>query len=307
MNPSRRLVFFGNERLSSGLGTTLPVITGLVQAGYDIAAIVVAQKPPAKSRKSQTLEIVEFAHQRGIPLLAPFKLADAADDLAALGAHAAVLVAYGKIVPSNVIELFPGGIINLHPSLLPRHRGPTPLESVILAGEHETGVSLMQLTPKMDAGPVYAQETVLLKGDETKQQLAMQLGALGRDMLLDYLPQILDGRLQPTPQNDSEATYDQLLSKDLARLDFNKPAEQLEREIRAYAGWPRSRTLIGGREVIITSAHVGDAEGTPGVLWALGGQIGFYTSKGSLVLDTGIPSNQSSQHLSPNFLQRGKN
>lgn len=283
------LVFFGNERIATGVTTTVPVLQGLVAAGYPVAAVVVSQSDPAESRKARTLEIATVAQQLGIPLLSPAKLTDIKDRLQATGAQTGVLVAYGKLVPPEIINLFPRGIVNIHPSLLPLRRGSTPIENVILYGEKETGVSLMQLAEEMDAGPIYAQEVVPLKGTETKQQLADQLLEVGKDLLIKYLPGILDGSLASNPQEKVEATYDKQIKKDVGKLDTTKPAVQLEREVRAYAGWPRSRLMLGTTEVIVTRAHVSDQNGTPGTLWLQGKEIGVHCVEGTLIIDTLIP------------------
>src|SRR5581483_9225315 len=128
--------------------------------------------------------------------------------------EAAVLVAFGRIIPQPIIDLFPKGIINIHPSLLPKLRGPTPIETAILDGLTETGVSLMRLEAKMDAGPLYSQQKISLNGDETKLELATKLNKVGAELLINSLPAILDGSLIPKPQNNSKATYTKLITKD---------------------------------------------------------------------------------------------
>lgn len=297
---SNKIVFFGNERLGTGLGTSVPVLQSLIAAGYEITALVVAQNEVGKSRNNRTLEIVQVAEAHNIPVLTPSKLSEAKDQIAALGAEVAVLVAYGKMVPQTVIDVLPKGIINIHPSLLPKHRGPIPIESVILGNEPETGVSLMRLEAKMDAGPVYAQQVVPLTGNETKSLLADKLIGLGKDMLLQHLPSILDGSLQPQSQDDDLATYDGLIEKASGVLDFQKSALRLEREIRAYAGWPRSRANIGITEVIITEAHVadGDCDGVAGTLWLQDKQIGLYCGEGLLIIDRLIPAGKKDMDAS---------
>jgi methionyl-tRNA formyltransferase len=287
---SKRILFFGNERIATGVTTPALVLQSLLKSGYEIPAVIVAQEDQAKSRKERPLEVAAVAEAHGIILLSPAKLSEVKEKLEQYGAEAVVLIAYGKIVPQSIIDIFPKGIINIHPSLLPRHRGPTPLESVILQGEKETGVSLMQLVAKMDAGPVYAQETVLLHGNETKQQLADHLTNLGANMLVHYLPDILNGRLSPTEQNDSLSTYDQKISNDAGVVDWQKPAEELEREIRAFAGWPKSRAELAKRDVIITRAHVESGKGVPGTLWLEPGQLGVHCKEGVLVIDALIPA-----------------
>lgn len=285
-----RIVFFGNERLATGLSTDAPILQGLIAAGYEIAALVVAQKATGASRKARNLEIVDVAEAHGIEVIAPEKLKDAKDQLANFGAEIGVLVAYGKIVPQEIINVFPRGIVNIHPSLLPLHRGSTPIESVMLSDERQTGVSLMSLTVNMDSGPVYAQQIVQLSGNETKQTLADTLVELGKTMLLEHLPSIIDDSLKPYIQDEKSATYDMRIDKSVSELDFNKPADKLQREVRAFAGWPRSHCKIGLTNVIISAAHVIEGTGVPGTLWLNGKEIGVHSSNGILVFDRIIPA-----------------
>lgn len=294
---SKTIVFFGNERLATGVGTSAPIFNSLIENGYNVARLIVAQKYDVQSRKQRGLEIAGAAHEHGIPVFQMEQgFRDSSDtiinrqDIRDLNADIGILVAYGNIVPQEIIDIFPHGIVNIHPSLLPKHRGSTPIESVILNGEHFTGVSLMSLAAKMDAGPVYAQEKVLLIGNETKQDLARKFSKIGRDMLLEHLPAILEGTLQPQPQDESGATYDKQITKQDGIVDWQKPAARLEREVRAYAGWPRSRTQLAGRDVVITKAHVAEGSGTPGEIWRQNKNLGVYTSEGVLVIDTLIPA-----------------
>jgi methionyl-tRNA formyltransferase len=291
MSPT--VLFFGNERLATGVTTQAPTLQALILAGYNVAAVIIAQESTSQSRNTRLLEIAQVARDHNIPVLAPAKLADIKNDLASYQASVGVLVAFGKFVPPSIINLFPRGIINIHPSLLPKHRGPTPLESAILDGDYETGVSLMMLAAEMDSGPIVAQETVLLRGNETKQALADQLLNLGKDMLIQYLPAILDGSLRAYTQASNRAHYDQRIAKDAGKLDdeaWKRPAAELERQIRAYAGWPRSRTKIGATDVIITSAHVAPGVGSPGTLWLEGRSLGVHAKDGILVIDSLIPA-----------------
>lgn len=286
---SNKILFFGNERLASGVSTTTPVFRGLIAAGYEITGLVIAQSEAGASRKAREPEIVQVAEAHNIPVFRPRLLREIVDELQAGSAEIGVLVAFGKIVPAALLDIFPHGIINIHPSLLPKHRGPTPIESVILNGESQTGVSLMRLAIGMDSGPVYAQRQLALHGNETKAELAAQLLELGKTILLESLPGILDGSLQPTPQDHTQATYDQLLTKELATLDWRKPAERLAREVRAYVGWPRSRATLRQTDVIITAAHATDGHGQPGEIYRNGKELGVYTADGLLVIDRLIP------------------
>ncbi len=250
-----RIVFFGNERIATGVTTTTPVLQQLIADGYDIVAIVVNHERIERKHKVRQLEIAAIAEAHNIPLLKPDSLSDIAEQIHEYHADVAVLVAYGKIVPQSIIDMFPAGIINVHPSLLPKHRGSTPIESVLLAGEPETGVSLMQLVRDMDAGPVYAQSSLELAGTETKQELADELTDHAAAMLHELLPDILAGTVVAMPQDHAQATYDGRIHKQDGILDWTKSGEQLEREIRAYAVWPKSTTTLGDVDVVITSAH----------------------------------------------------
>lgn len=286
---AHKLLFFGNERLATGVTTTAPTLRALAENGYKIEALLLAQNIVGKSRKPRDLEIVQVAKEHGIPVLTPKTLTDAKDKLKQYEAEAAILVAYGKLVPKEIIDLFPKGIINIHPSLLPKHRGSIPIEAALLYNETETGVSLMQLVERMDAGPLYAQKKVKLKGDATKQELADQLLNLGKDLLLKHLPAILDGSLKPEMQDEDEYSSDSKIGKESATLDFNERADVLERRVRAYASWPRARAMVGTEEVIITQAHVIETNGVVGTLWLGNKELGIHAQEGVLVIDKLIP------------------
>lgn len=287
-----RIVFFGNERIATAVSTNAPILRMLIANGYDVAAIV-ANNNETISRKSRMLEIEDIANEHGIPFYKPEKLSDMRGMLVELHPDIGVLVAYGKMVPQEIIDIFPHGIVNIHPSLLPKHRGSTPIESVILNGESETGVSLMQIVSEMDAGPVFAVTKIPLRGDETKQELADSLASIGSKMLQDMLPGIISGDILPQGQNHTEATYDPLIQKTGGELDFEKPAAELEREIRAFAGWPKSHTNIAGREVVITSAHVELGSKLPvGTVFANEKKLCIQTIDGLLVIDSLKPASK---------------
>lgn len=254
-----KLIFFGTEDFS------LIALRALVEADYSIAAVIT--KPDTKRGRGQQLTaptVKIFAEQHGTPVWQPVKLSDIANDIRQLQPVAGVLVSYGKIIPQSILDLFTPGIINLHPSLLPRYRGPSPIESAIANRDSETGVSIMQLSSAMDAGPVYAQIAHPLDGSETQSSLYSTLGKLGAQTLLDTLPSILDGSLQPTPQDDAQATYCSLLTKDTSYiLPDTQSAAEAEAMIRAYQIFPRTRYRLGEDTLIITAAHVADHAASP--------------------------------------------
>lgn len=258
-NTSKTLVFFGTEEFS------LTALTGLIEGGYTIAAVVT--KPDSRKGRGQQLvppSVKVVAERHNIPVLQPQKLSDIIEDIQALDHPVGILVSYGKIIPQSIIDLFEPGIINLHPSLLPLYRGPSPIESAIKNGDSATGVSIMQLSAKMDAGPVYAAKEYPLLGTETRPELYHTLATIGTNLLLETLPQIIDGSLQPIEQDESKATYCQLLQKQDAPLTPNTlSAHAAECLVRAHIGFPKTKIDIEGVSVIITKAHVSDEKNTP--------------------------------------------
>lgn len=261
---STKIIFFGNERLVSGLKKAhTPVLEGLIKHGYDVAAVI-SHYSESSSRNNRELEVARVANQHAIPVLLPNKPADIIDQIASYNADIAILVAYGRIIPQRVIDLFPKGIINIHPSLLPKYRGPTPIESAIAAGDTKTGVSIMQLTAGMDSGPVYKQVELPLTGKETKFDIYDTLSEQGAKTLLSILPSIIDGSLKPQPQNEHVATYSHILTKADAFLELNAlSAQQAECLIRAHLGFPKSKLFFNDQLIIITKAHVSPTKKTP--------------------------------------------
>ncbi len=248
-----KVVFFGNEKLATGIEPAKPVIqNALVAVGFDIEQTVTGKLKDLKPHKAKL----------------------------------AVLAAYGRIIPQSVLDEFPLGIINVHPSLLPLHRGPTPIEQTILDGTFKTGVSIMRLTAGMDEGPLYKQKTVHLTGKESKAELATILQRLGSELLVETLPLIASGQLKPRLQpHPSRATYSKKLTKEDGVIDWNKPATQIEREIRAYLGWPGSRSTLAGKEVLITAAHVANTSGEAGQVKVSGKKLMVYCGNDALVIE----------------------
>lgn len=249
---SKTILFFGTENFS------LTALEALVEAGFSIGAVIT--KPDARRGRSAHdtyPAIKQYALKHDIPVWQPARLSDITEDIKAFDSPAGVLVSYGKIIPQSVIDLFSPGIINVHPSLLPKYRGPTPIESAIINGDQETGISIMQLSAQMDAGPIYSQTRHSLLGTETKPELYDHLSMEGARELVRVLPAILEGALTPTPQEDTEASYCSLLSKDdsyVRPLDYTATA--IERRIRAHLGFPKTRLPFYGKDLIVTKTHV---------------------------------------------------
>lgn len=285
-NTSKTIIFFGTEDFSA------TVLTHLIEGGYRIAAVVT--KPDTKRGRGHQLAmplVKEIALKHNIEVWQPVKVAEINERIAALGDIAGVLVSYGKIIPKSTIALFTPGIINVHPSLLPKYRGPSPIESAIANGDSKTGVSIMQLSPEMDAGPVYAVREYQLTGTETRPELYADLANFGANLLIQELNDILNGDLQPVPQDESQATYCKLLSKADADLDVSSlSAQKAEQLIRAHLGFPKSKLTINGHVIIVTKAHIIDQQKTPlDILCA----DGAYLSVDELIAPSGRSMDQA--------------
>lgn len=252
---SRPIVFFGTEDFSA------ISLAQLLEHGFPVRLVIT--KPDSRRGRGKQLcqpAVKQLALTHDIPVLQPAKLRDIIPDIQALGQPVGVLVSFGKIIPQVVIDCFSPGIINLHPSLLPRYRGPSPIESAIANRDTATGVSIMQLSAAMDAGPVYAQLTHPLRGDEQQLELYNTLGQLGSKALVQLLPRIVSGSLQPTPQDEFTASYCQLLTKASGIINpAQHTAAEAEAMVRAYHHYPRARLQLGERQYIITQAHTARA------------------------------------------------
>jgi methionyl-tRNA formyltransferase len=204
----------------------------------------------------------------------------------ALRPDAGIVVAYGKLIPSVILEQFPKGLINIHASLLPRYRGASPIESAILAGDDATGVTLMRLDKGMDTGPTYDVAKLQLTGTETRPDLYAQLAELGSEHLSAKLTAILEGNIVPVPQDSTQATTVGLIRKQDGHIDWSQPAITIERQIRAYLDWPGSRTEITGTDATITAAHIHVADGPAGTAFKTpSSELAVYAGVGSLIID----------------------
>lgn len=214
-----------------------------------------------------TVPVVETAQQLALPI----RYANSRQELDALHtadpfhSKLAVLIDFGIIVSQSVIDYFPLGIVNSHFSLLPEWRGADPITFAILSGQQETGVSLMLLVAAMDEGPLLGQQVYRLSETSTTPELTDALVRVSDNLLRQKLPQYIRGDIQPHAQdNQKAATYSRRLTKADGIIDWHKPAQQLEREVRAYLGWPKSTTKLAGKDVVITKAAIYDQDGPAG-------------------------------------------
>lgn len=237
---STSILFFGTPEFA------LPALRGLIDAGYSIAGVVTQPDMPVGRKHELTPPPVKrFAHRRGILVFQPEKLdTNFKLQVSSLKADLFVVAAYGKMIPADLLAIPRLGAINIHPSLLPRWRGPSPIQTAILHGDKETGVTIMKMDAEMDHGPILANDKLHITNYKiTYPELHDQLAELGAKLLMSTLPRWIAGALTPIAQDDSQATYCALLTKNSGKINWEKPAEEIERTIGAYHPWPGTWTI----------------------------------------------------------------
>jgi methionyl-tRNA formyltransferase len=284
---SRKILFFGNEKLATGIQTKTHIFRGILDSGYQIGALIISQK---LDKNSNELEVVKLAKANNIPVKSFDNLTQSVEEIRSFGVSTAVLAAYGRIIPEEILDIFEIGIINIHPSMLPKHRGPTPIESAILAGDSFTGVSIMRLAAQMDAGPIFAQESIEIGATETKQRLADRLDLLGKDILIKNLENIMNGSLKPTKQPSEGATYDNLINKEDGYLTWQEPWGEIQRKLRAYNRWPGVRFNVGKSPATLLEADFNAASGLPGKYVEHNGCLACYCQNGLVIINRLIPA-----------------
>jgi methionyl-tRNA formyltransferase len=234
-------------------------------------------------------EVKQAAIELGIESFQPETLKDPAarERLAVFAADLFVVAAYGKILPKAVLAMPRHGCLNVHGSLLPRWRGPSPIAAAILAGDAETGISIMQLEPRMDAGPVLLSRAIRIADSDTTAALEPRLAALGAGLLLEAMPGWLDGSIQAQPQDESAATYCSLLKKEDGWLAASMSVAEAARAVRAYNPYPAAFVQYNGERLAIWAAHVAaDAAGPEtGTLGVVDRKPAITFPGGRLVLD----------------------
>jgi methionyl-tRNA formyltransferase len=287
--PPVRTVFLGSGRFAQ------PILGRLAaHPSVDVVAVVTAPPRPVGRRQVETATPVEStARELGLAVHAPERLRDpaAVADVLALEPELLVLADYGQIVPAALLDL-PHGALNLHPSLLPRHRGATPIPAAILAGDAETGVSLMRMDAGLDTGPLVAQEHVSLAGDETTPALEARLAIVAAGLLARSLDPWLDGHLEAVAQAEAGATLTRPLRREDGRLDPATPAVQLERQVRAHLPWPGSFLEVDGERLVVLTARVAPTEpdDAPGTIVPDPLGLALATADGRLILDEVQPA-----------------
>ncbi len=268
-----KIIFWGTPEFS------IPSLEALIKADYNVVAVVT--NPDELVGRKQILTpppVKVLAEKYKIPVYQPEVLKNNEiflKEFREIAPNLCIVAAYGKIIPKEILDIPSLGFLNIHPSLLPRWRGPSPIQYTILNGDTETGVTIIKMDERMDRGPIIAKSKIQIsKSKITYRELHNQLAKLGAELLIKTLPQYLGGAITSVSQDDSKATYSKILKKDDGRIDWEKTAEEIERMIRAFTPWPgawtvwptvekSSRVRIEKADTIESDSR----EGVPGRVW----------------------------------------
>jgi methionyl-tRNA formyltransferase len=264
---SLRLVFMGTPEFA------VPTLVEIIGRGHDVAAVYTrAPRPAGRGMAPQPSPVEREARRFGLPVLTPATLraAEAETAMRAHGADAAVVVAYGLILPKPILETFPLGAFNLHASLLPRWRGAAPINRAVMAGDAETGVMVMRMEEGLDTGPIAMEERVPIGPDATAGDLHDQLAYLGAALMVRAIGELERGSLTPTPQAETGVSYARKLDKDETRIDWSRPWKDVHDHIRGLSPFPGAWFELAGDRapvrVKVLRTTRGEGGGIPGTL-----------------------------------------
>ncbi|EMF0161990.1 methionyl-tRNA formyltransferase [Enterococcus hirae] len=230
-----KLVFMGTPAFS------VPILEGLLEEGYEVVAVVTQPDRPVGRKKIITpTPVKEAAVKHGLLVLQPEKISgsEEMEKIIALQPDVIITAAFGQFLPEKLLQAPVHRAINVHASLLPKYRGGAPVHYSIINGEKETGVTIMEMIKKMDAGGIYAQESLPITKQDDVGTMFEKLSALGKQLLLKTLPDILNGNLSPRPQDESKVTFSPNITREQEAIDWNKTAEEIDNQVRGMRPWP---------------------------------------------------------------------
>jgi methionyl-tRNA formyltransferase len=285
-----KVVFMGSPDFS---------LAALRALAVDYQVVGVVTQPDRASGRGRELKpppVKTLALELGLPLIQPEKLRqpDAMQQLRAWSPDLIVVAAFGQLLRPDVLELPRHGCINVHASLLPRWRGAAPINAAILAGDEETGVTIMKMDKGLDTGPMLTKRAIRLNADDTAGSVFDALSTLGADLLIETLPYYLSGKLTPQPQPEEGVTYAPMLKKEEGRLDFTRPADELARRVRAFNSWPGAFFEWSGGLLKVHRAHAEAGDAPAGETLVYRGQAAVGAGGGLLILDEVQPAGRKS-------------
>ncbi len=285
-----RIVFMGTPALAAHILTRLIDSSRAHPEAFQIAGVVTRpDRPRGRGLAMAPSEVAAVADRNSLAMLKPAKIRtpEFLADLRALAPDLLLIAAYGRILPDTVLEAARLMPLNVHASLLPRHRGAAPIEGAILAGDAETGVTIMRVTSRMDSGPILLRRAIPILPDDTQGMLKEKLAELGATAALDALEMIRRGTVVETPQDESLATYSAPVTREDSIIDWDADAAQIERMTRAYDPWPIARTKLAGGELLIWRAEAASSHASteaPGTILSVAPEVTVRCGRGRLTL-----------------------
>ncbi len=258
-----KIVFMGTPDFA------VPCLQALLDHSYEVTGVFTQpDKPKGRGYQLAPPPVKELAVSRGIPVFQPKTLRDGAalEQVKSCSPDLIIVVAYGKILPKEVLELPRLGCINVHASLLPKYRGAGPIQWAILNGETVTGVTTMYMAEGIDTGDMLESASLEIGADETADELHDRLSVLGAQLLLSTVEKAENGQLEPKKQDDALSSHAPMLTKELSQIDFRKPAQQVHNQIRGLSSWPAAYTCYQGKRLKVYASHISSGSGEPGEL-----------------------------------------
>ncbi len=279
-----RVVFFGTPDFA------VPALRALIEGPDQVVGVICqADRPAGRGQKMRVPPVKVLAREHGVPVEQPTKIRNRAfeDLLRGWSPDLIVVAAYGRILPTNILELPPRGCINVHASLLPKYRGAAPIQWAIARGESETGVTVMQMNEAMDEGDILLQRPTPIGDSETAAELSERLAALGATALMEALARLERGELPPTAQDDDDATLAPMISKADGEIDWSQGANAIAQRCRGFHPWPSTFTRLDGKLLKIHRAHAvpTSSDLPPGTIISAGETIDVATGDGALAVE----------------------
>jgi len=279
--PGMRIVFFGSPQFA------VPTLERLIASSHPVVGVVTQpDRPRGRGQMIGEGPVKVRARAHGIPVLQPerLKTPEFLQPFAALSPDLGVVAAYGRILPEDVLRIPRFGLINVHASLLPRWRGAAPVERAVIAGDTETGITIMRVVRALDAGPVFASVVRPIGADETAEELERDLASMGAALLVQVVDRMQEGSAEETPQDDRLVTYAPRLTKEEGLINWTEPATAIHNKVRGLHPWPHAFSFLGGHRYIILRTSPGGRDAPhvePGtVVAAVGDQIVVATGDG---------------------------
>ncbi len=285
---NKKIIFFGTPKFAE------VILGNLIAAGYNVAAVF--SQPDKKIGRRQEVifsPVKKLALEKGLKVFQPDDLQEIgmAGKIKEIGADLFVVAAYGKILPGEILKIPKYGAINIHASLLPKYRGASPIQEAILAGDKKTGVTLMLMNEKMDAGEIILQKEILIRGGDDACALSEKISKIAGKLLIETLPSWIAGKIKTAPQNENEAAYCRIIKKEDGKINWNDAAEKIFRMGKAYCAWPGIFTFLPSKKgkkrlkileiSAISDENIGEI---PGKVLKYKGKIAVQTGKGLVFL-----------------------